>query len=69
MYQSFNHTITLGQSLGRQPHKQFGILPRDRLFHQYIIGQTGTGKSTLLLNMMRQDIAAGRGLLSNRGDS
>jgi len=40
------------------------------MFHQYIIGQTGTGKSTLLLNMMRQDLAVGRGfcLIDPHGD-
>lgn len=60
----------LGRSLGRQPHVEFGILQPDRLFHQYIIGQTGTGKSTLLLNMMRQDIVAGQGfcLIDPHGD-
>lgn len=29
--------------------------------HMYIIGQTGVGKTTFMHNMMRQDIAAGRG--------
>jgi GTPase SAR1 family protein len=28
----------------------------------YIIGQTGTGKSTLLLNLIAQDLSAGEGL-------
>lgn len=36
----------------------FGIAPADRLQHLYIIGQTGTGKSTLLANLAVQD---GRG--------
>ena len=60
----------LGRKLGRQPHSVFGILQSDRLFHQFIIGQTGTGKSTLLLNMTRQDIAAGQGfcLIDPHGD-
>jgi type IV secretory pathway TraG/TraD family ATPase VirD4 len=34
----------------------------DRVFHVYAVGQTGTGKSTLLLNFARQDIKAGQGL-------
>jgi hypothetical protein len=34
----------------------------DRLRHTFIIGQTGTGKSTLMENMILQDIRAGRGL-------
>src|SRR5437764_1889739 len=38
--------------------------------HLYIIGQTGTGKSTLLLNLIAQDLAAGEGfaLLDPHGD-
>ncbi|MEM7068724.1 MAG: DUF87 domain-containing protein, partial [Pseudomonadota bacterium] len=46
---------TLGQTRGRPPHKQFGILQADRLFHCAMFGMTGTGKSTLLKTMMRQD--------------
>lgn len=30
--------------------------------HVFVVGKTGTGKSTLMLNMMVQDIYAGRGL-------
>ena len=36
--------------------------PDERRRHLYIIGQTGTGKSTLLLNLIAQDLAAGAGL-------
>jgi hypothetical protein len=48
----------------------FGIHQEDRLMHTYIIGKTGTGKSTLLKTMLLQDIAAGRGvcLLDPHGD-
>lgn len=35
----------------------------DRLRHTYVIGATGTGKSTLLLNLIRQDMAAGTGVI------
>lgn len=44
--------------------------PEERRRHLYIIGQTGTGKSTLLLNMIAQDLAAGEGLalLDPHGD-
>lgn len=34
----------------------------DRRRHMYLIGQTGTGKTTLFLNMIVQDIQAGRGV-------
>src|SRR5689334_24437280 len=42
----------------------------ERLRHLYIVGQTGTGKSTLLLNLIRQDLRAGEGLalLDPHGD-
>jgi type IV secretory pathway TraG/TraD family ATPase VirD4 len=33
-----------------------------RVQHTYIVGQTGTGKSTLMLNMIVSDLAAGHGL-------
>lgn len=34
----------------------------DRMRHTFIIGQTGTGKSTLMESMIMQDICAGHGL-------
>src|SRR3989338_2221295 len=40
----------------------FGIKEKDRLQHMYIIGQTGTGKTTLLKNLAVQDIKTGQGL-------
>lgn len=40
----------------------FGIKRRDRRSHMYVIGKTGTGKSTLLKNMLVSDIARGEGL-------
>lgn len=40
----------------------FGIKTDDRRRHMYVIGKTGMGKSTLLENMIIQDIRAGRGL-------
>src|ERR1700691_2379582 len=44
--------------------------PEERRRHLYVVGQTGTGKSTLLLNLIAQDIAAGQGLalLDPHGD-
>lgn len=65
-----HQVTTLGETRGRPPHRSFGILQPDRLFHQYIIGQTGTGKSTLMLNMIKQDLAQGQGfcLIDPHGD-
>jgi len=42
--------------------KRFGIRQADRLLHTYIIGKTGTGKTTLLETKIRQDVERGRGL-------
>jgi hypothetical protein len=54
----------------RHPKRAFGIKQADRRSHMYVIGKTGTGKSTLLKTMVLQDIAAGRGLalLDPHGD-
>lgn len=54
----------------RNQQRAFGIQQADRLMHTYIIGKTGTGKSTLLHTMIMQDIKTGRGLclLDPHGD-
>lgn len=46
----------------RNEEKRFGIKSEDRRRHVYIIGKTGTGKSTLSENMAIQDIRNGHGL-------
>ncbi len=40
----------------------FGLKRADRRLHTYVIGKTGTGKTTLLLNMILSDIHSGEGL-------
>ena len=46
----------------RNANAIFGIKEQDRFFHKYILGQTGTGKTTLLQTMILQDIYVGNGL-------
>lgn len=46
----------------RNQVKKFGIKRIDRRLHTYIIGKTGTGKSTLMENMIFDDIREGRGV-------
>jgi hypothetical protein len=60
----------LGRTTFRDERRPFGIRHADRLAHIYIVGQTGTGKSTLLETMILQDLAAGEGLalLDPHGD-
>jgi hypothetical protein len=36
--------------------------PDERRRHLYFVGQTGTGKSTLLLTLLRQDFESGTGV-------
>jgi hypothetical protein len=45
----------------RNQHIPFGIKAKDRTQHVYVIGKTGVGKSTLLENMVVQDIRNGNG--------
>lgn len=54
----------------RNRNVSFGIKQADRRAHLYLIGKTGTGKSTLLETLMLSDILAGRGfaLLDPHGD-
>jgi type IV secretory pathway VirB4 component len=43
-------------SIGTRTSGEFVMLnPDERRRHLYIVGQTGTGKSTLLLNLIAQD--------------
>ena len=51
-------------------YREFGIKEKDRLQHLYVIGRTGTGKSTMLETMIRQDILRGEGccLIDPHGD-
>jgi DNA helicase HerA-like ATPase len=46
------------------------LAPEDRAQHLYVVGKTGLGKSTLLRNLILQDLYAGRGvgLLDPHGD-
>lgn len=70
MHASPDDRVTyIGITNGRR-RVRFGIRQRDRLSHFYVIGKTGTGKSTLLLNMAVQDLIAGQGfaLLDPHGD-
>ena len=46
----------------RNIRKKFGIKTNDRRRHMYLIGKTGTGKTTAMENMALQDIQAGRGV-------
>ena len=62
--------IYIGENDFRGEKKPIYIKNEDRFRHFYVIGQTGTGKSSILSTMARQDVRAGKGLaiLDPHGD-
>jgi hypothetical protein len=54
--------VLLGVNKDRGAETKVFMTPEDRLRHFYVIGQTGTGKTTILKNMIAQDIANGEGV-------
>ena len=54
--------IVLGRNVFRGQELPVRMTDEDRRRHLYIIGQTGTGKSTLMKAMLRQDIENGKGV-------
>lgn len=58
-----DHQITpIGKVNFRSDNRLFGIKDKDRLNHVYALGKSGTGKSTLLLNMAISDIERNNGI-------
>lgn len=62
--------ISIGQNLYGGVRKEIKIEHNDRFRHFYIIGQTGTGKSSIMSTMMIQDLQAGNSftLIDPHGD-
>lgn len=54
--------LNIGTRLVWGADHSFGISAQNRRRHVYVIGQTGTGKSTLLTSCIAQDMATGQGL-------
>lgn len=58
-----HHQITpIALTNWRDIRKKFGIKEKNRRGHMYIVGKTGTGKSSLLANMAISDIKQGNGI-------
>lgn len=53
--------ILIGMNNYRGKDTEIHITREDRMRHFYVIGQTGTGKTNILLNMITQDIKNGDG--------
>lgn len=54
--------LLLGHNMYRGTVKEVRMKTEDRFRHFYVIGQTGTGKSSILQVMIRQDLKDGRGV-------
>jgi hypothetical protein len=62
--------ILLGNNIHAGRTVEVRLSPEQRVRHSHIIGASGTGKSTLLFNLIRQDIENGEGVavLDPHGD-
>lgn len=67
---AIGHPLILGTNEHDGDIRIVSLSPDQRVRHVYTIGASGTGKSTLLLSMAAQDIAAGNGfaVLDPHGD-
>lgn len=54
--------IKIGESKYRNEKRDIRMMQEDRRRHIYVIGQTGTGKSVFLNNLVGQDMANGEGV-------
>lgn len=65
-----DHSLALGVNEHAGKAARVTQSPSQRLKHTYVIGASGTGKSTLLLNLILQDVESGDGLavLDPHGD-
>ncbi|HEX3036429.1 MAG TPA: DUF87 domain-containing protein [Thermodesulfobacteriota bacterium] len=64
------HKLVLGENIHQGKTTVVTLSPEQRLRHTYVVGATGTGKSTLLLNLIIQDVSNGLGIavLDPHGD-
>jgi hypothetical protein len=62
--------LLLGYNQYRGEKKDVRLGPDDRRRHLYVVGQTGTGKSAFLSNLIEQDVLSGSGVgvLDPHGD-
>ena len=65
-----NHHLILGTNTHQGENTEITLSPDQRMRHMYVVGASGTGKSTLLLTLIIQDIHSGQGLavLDPHGD-
>ncbi|MBE7486986.1 ATP-binding protein [bacterium] len=65
------HSLLLGENLHHETRTPVTLSPEQRTRHLYAVGASGTGKSTFLLNLIRQDLMQGNGfaVLDPHGDT
>jgi hypothetical protein len=68
--EAIGHALILGTSVHQGERQRVTLSTESRLRHTHIVGATGTGKSNLILDLIRQDIELGHGLavLDPHGD-
>lgn len=54
--------VLIGKNIHRNVEQFVYMAPEDRLRHMYVVGQTGVGKSSILKNLIMQDINNGDGV-------
>ncbi len=59
---SSKELTSIGNTDYRWDKVLFWIKEEDKFRHMYIVGKTGTGKSTFMENLLKSDMAAGNGL-------
>lgn len=66
----FGNSLLIGENIHQGVRKAVSLSPEQRTKHIHVVGATGTGKSTLLLNLIVQDMKNGDGLalLDPHGD-
>jgi len=64
------HRLVLGENTHRDETLTVTLSPEQRTRHMHVVGASGTGKTTFLLNLIRQDIENGEGfaVLDPHGD-
>ncbi|NJO35721.1 MAG: DUF87 domain-containing protein [Rhodospirillales bacterium] len=62
--------MPFAQTNARRPFRVVAVKHADRFSHVYVIGKTGTGKTTLLETLLRRDLENGNGcaLIDPHGD-
>ncbi len=56
------HALHIGTNEHRSETMDVSLSQTQRMRHMYLIGSSGTGKSTMFLNMIRQDMTHGNGI-------